>query len=289
MAFSYSEATGDGSTTVFPFSFSGGGLGYIRTTDIHVLVDGVEIVDFILSGTNQVQLAVAPAIPADGLPNIMIRRIVPKEVPYADFTRGNNFGQSQINNTALQQLYALHEFLDGFLPDGYFIKGDMDFKGARIFNLPDGVGLTEPATVRQMQEAKQINTEAVALLQAEVSSAVTEFISSSSSALVLEITTAGAEAHSSMLSAAASASSALAHMLGAESAEVHSLSYADAALNAANAALTNTIATTQLSAVYSISMDFGDIITTAVFSSENVPRDRINLAIEDSNYDLGAI
>ena len=153
MAFSYSEATGDGSTKVFPFSFSGSGIGYIRAEDIHVLVDGVETENFTFPGSNQIQLAVAPAAPVDGLPNIMIRRIVPKDVPYADFTRGNNFGQDQLNNTALQQLYALHEFLDGFLPDGYFVKSDMDMKGNRITNIGYPFAQDDAATLSYITSA----------------------------------------------------------------------------------------------------------------------------------------
>jgi hypothetical protein len=58
MAFSYSEGKGNGRNTVFPFAFSGRGTGYIRPEDIHVLVEGVEVYGFVLSGTNQVQLAV---------------------------------------------------------------------------------------------------------------------------------------------------------------------------------------------------------------------------------------
>lgn len=133
MAFSYSEATGDGHTKVFPFSFSGNGKGYIREEDIHVYVDSVEVFGFSLSGVSQIQLLQAP--PRSDSPNVMIRRIVPKDVPYADFTRGNNFGQDQLNNSALQQLYALHEFLDGFLPSGHYIKSDLNMKGHRLINL----------------------------------------------------------------------------------------------------------------------------------------------------------
>lgn len=167
MAFSYSEATGDGVTTTFPFSFVGSGVGYIREEDIHVFLrdsngEYTEDVNFTLSGTNQVQMAVPPPAPAvgDTYPNIMIRRIVPKDKPYSDFTRGNNFGQSQLNNTALQQLYALHEFIDGFNPEGYFVKSDMNFNGHRITQLGDGVLDDDAATMGQLRVV-QANTDAV--------------------------------------------------------------------------------------------------------------------------------
>lgn len=140
MAFSYQEQTGDGVTTVFPFNFTGPGNGYIRESDVHVFIKDelgelVETMDFTFTGPNQLQMNVPPPASADEFPNIMIRRIMPKDAPYADFSRGNNFGQDQMNYAMLQQLYAHHEFLDGFLPEGYFVKGDMDFKGNRIINL----------------------------------------------------------------------------------------------------------------------------------------------------------
>jgi len=153
MAFSYQEQTGDGVTTVFPFSFTGADIGYIREDDIHVYVDKVETNDFTFSGSNQVQFNVPPPAPVvAGVPNIMIRRIMPKTAPYADFSRGNNFGQEQMNYTVLQQLYAHHEFLDGFLPEGYFVKGDMDFKGNRVINIGAPVNAEDATNKAYVEE-----------------------------------------------------------------------------------------------------------------------------------------
>lgn len=162
MAFSYSEATGDGVTTVFPFAFSGSGSGYIRPEDIHVYIAGVETFAFTLSGANQIQMVAAPPAPLESVSNILIRRIVPKDVPYSDFTRGNNFGPTQLNNTALQQLYALHEFLDGFLPAGYYVKGVMDMKGNRVLNLGEPLSGSDAAPYSYIEEL----TAQVAALEA---------------------------------------------------------------------------------------------------------------------------
>lgn len=182
MAFSYTEQTGDGVTTVFPFTFSGAGIGYIRESDIVVLVNGAETVDFTFSGSNQIQFNSAPPAPVAPWvgPNIMIRRVVPKDRPYADFSRGNNFGQDQMNYTVLQQLYALHEFLDGFLPDGYFVKGDMDFKGNSILglgNLDMGLnritGVPSPSLPTDAVPLSFIAEDLPALVEGATTSAVT--------------------------------------------------------------------------------------------------------------------
>ena len=52
---------------------------------------------------------------------------MPKDVPYADFKRGNNFGQEVLNNSFLQLLYIVHESLDGFFPEGYTIQSAIRF------------------------------------------------------------------------------------------------------------------------------------------------------------------
>lgn len=136
MAFSYSEGTGDGVTRVFIFSFAGSGVGYLKEGDVRVFVRvaGVwtETEDFIFTGTNQVQLGTAPEAPADGAPNVRIRRIVDKDEPYSDFSKGNVYGPDQLNNSFLQQLYAMHELLDGFITEGFFFKETVDLKGNSI-------------------------------------------------------------------------------------------------------------------------------------------------------------
>lgn len=135
MAFSYSEYTGDGNTRSFTFSFEGQDEGYINTNDIVALVDGSSE-PFTLLSSNTLEFNVAPPEGA----RIFIRRIMPKDTTYADFRRGNNFGQELINDSFLQSLYVIHEVLDGWFPDNFrfFTKvsfsDDVEFEGFDINN-----------------------------------------------------------------------------------------------------------------------------------------------------------
>lgn len=124
MPLSYVRRLGDGNTTSFTFSFTGQDEGYIRESDIVVLVDGASA-PFTLLSFNTLELTTAPAYGSE----IIIRRVMPKNVPYADFQRGNNFGQEVLNNSFLQTLYILHEILDGWFPDGFIIRSDVEFEG----------------------------------------------------------------------------------------------------------------------------------------------------------------
>jgi len=122
MAFSYTQEIGDGSTTSYTFSFTGQDQGYLRDSDIEVSVDGT-VVSFTLLSTNSLELDVAPANGSE----IIIRRIMPKSEPYADFQRGNNFGQEVLNNSFLQLLYVVHELLDGWFPAGLTVREAVDY------------------------------------------------------------------------------------------------------------------------------------------------------------------
>lgn len=130
MSLTYTECLGDGTTTVFSFSFAGVGKGYIREEDIQVTVGG-SLTGFILQGEST--LAVTPA-PANGA-IVLIRRIMPYEEPYSTFTRGNNFGQDNINHSFEQTLYVVQEILDGYFPADWSFKGDLNMGGNRIVSL----------------------------------------------------------------------------------------------------------------------------------------------------------
>jgi len=123
MAFSFVRRSGNGTQKAFTFSFTGQDEGYIREADLVVIVDEA-LASFTLTSTNTLELSVAPPV---GVDNVMIRRVMPKSVPYADFKRGNNFGQEVLNNSFLQLLYIVHESLDGFFPQGYTIRSAIRF------------------------------------------------------------------------------------------------------------------------------------------------------------------
>ena len=123
MSFSYVKRSGNGTQKAFTFSFTGQDEGYFRDEDLVVVVDG-ELASFSLTSSNTLELSVAPPAGED---NVLIRRVMPKDVPYADFKRGNNFGQEVLNNSFLQLLYIVHESLDGFFPEGYTIQSAIRF------------------------------------------------------------------------------------------------------------------------------------------------------------------
>jgi len=129
MAFSYTQEIGDGVTTSYTFSFAGQDEGYIRESDIVALVDGVET-PFTLTSSNTLEFSSAPANGA----TIYIRRVMPKNLPYSDFSRGNNFGPEILNNSFLQSLYIIHEALDGWFPEGFQFLTTVGFADDVTFN-----------------------------------------------------------------------------------------------------------------------------------------------------------
>jgi len=149
MAFSFTQSVGDGTTVSYPFSFVGEGKGYLRDSDIKVFLDDVEST-YTLIGTNTIQFNTAPSVGAD----ILIRRIMPKDKPYTDFSRGNNFGQNQLNFTVLQQLYIYHEILDGF-SDGvtdHQFQADINMNGHTIRNMAAPVGDGDAVPLQFLRE-----------------------------------------------------------------------------------------------------------------------------------------
>jgi len=132
MSFTYVTRTGDGTKRSFTFSFVGQDEGYIRQDDILVTVDG-EQSPFTLISPNSIELESAPTSGSE----VIIRRVMPKDLPFADFSRGNNFGQDILNNSFLQLLYVVHELLDGWFPEGFTVREAVDYlEGLRAFS-PD--------------------------------------------------------------------------------------------------------------------------------------------------------
>lgn len=156
MSYTYSTAIGDGVTVAFPFSFAGQDNGYIAVSNIHVYVAGSEVSFSVLSNDpNKVYLTVAPPVGAE----VLIRRIMPKDVPYSDFSRGNPFSQDTLNNTNLQQLYIVQEIFDGYLPQGFFFRTDIDMGGHKFFNLGDGVDAGDSVNFGQLTVEHDKNVE----------------------------------------------------------------------------------------------------------------------------------
>ena len=129
---SYVAYTGDGVTNQFLLSVDGGEIGYLRTEDIHVYVDDVEVTFNI--ETASPHLVILDAAPASGS-EIVLRREMPQGTTYSDFSRGNKFGPKNMNNSFYQLLYLVQEILDGYLPEGTTIKQVLGFAGLQVKGL----------------------------------------------------------------------------------------------------------------------------------------------------------
>lgn len=145
---SFVRYKGDGSTTTFSLVAAGENMGYFRTDDIHTYVNNTEVPNVIQpQSPHIVHITPAPVAGSD----ILIRREMPIKKPYSDFSRGNNFGHRQVNNTFLQQLYLTHELLDGFLPDGFYMKQGLNMGGYPITNLADPQSDTDATNVQSVK------------------------------------------------------------------------------------------------------------------------------------------
>lgn len=174
MAFTFDEKTTDGVTTVYTFSFAGADVGYISKSDIIVetrasgqdLWDLLDVSLWTLQGTNQIQLLAAIAIPDDGLPNLRIRRVVDKDQPYASFERGAMLDMASLNRSFIQVVESIQELLDGFYPEGFIMRQDLDMSGHKVINMGDGTNPKDAVNKGQLDPVIQVNHEQDARLEA---------------------------------------------------------------------------------------------------------------------------
>lgn len=140
MKLSSTQYIADGRTASAYFYFTGQDAGYLRKSDLVVTVDK-EPAEFTLTSPNSLELGTLPRKGA----TVLIRRVMPKNQNFADFTRGNNFREQTINNSFLQLLYTIHELLDGYFSgevefndavtmlDDFTVKGSSLFEGDAVF------------------------------------------------------------------------------------------------------------------------------------------------------------
>ena len=168
MALSYTDAVGDGIAVTFPFSFAGPDNGYFRVADIVAEVDEV-ITAYTLTGPTQVTFAVPPADQA----KIRIRRLQPNDTPYTDFKRGNAFGQVNVNRSFLQQLFLVHEFMDGFKVTDYYEKQNLNMgTDYKLINLAPGVDPLDSVNLQQMTDTLGDNEAQAAAAAASAAAAL---------------------------------------------------------------------------------------------------------------------
>lgn len=161
MSYTFTEHRTDGVTTTFPFRFAGKDKGYLRSSDVSVYmkVEGewTEARNWTLSGTNQITFATAPAAAADI--NLRIRRIVPKTDPYAEFARGPALDMRSMNYAFIQNLQVTQELMDGFMPEGFFYKGDINYGGNKITGVGNGTEPSDAVNFGQLSAIDAKHTE----------------------------------------------------------------------------------------------------------------------------------
>lgn len=146
MAFSYVESTGDGVQRVYSFRFTGDGYGYFRESDVHAYVAGVKT-SFKFVTSNSIEFENPPALGA----KVLIRRIMPKNKPYTDWSRGNDFSALNVNNSFLQQLYTQQELFDGFMTEGFRFNENLSIGMHKITDLAPGENPNDAVNLAQVQ------------------------------------------------------------------------------------------------------------------------------------------
>lgn len=159
MSYTFTEHTANGTQTTFPLRFAGRDKGYLRASDILVEVrnDGVwnTVSGWTLTGTNQITFNVPPAANT----KLRIRRVVEKEEPYAEFDRGVTLDMKSLNNSFIHLLEVSQELLDGFYPDGYFVKQDVSWGGHKITDLADGTNPGDAVNKGQLAAIDKKHTD----------------------------------------------------------------------------------------------------------------------------------
>lgn len=152
MALSYQDHIGDGSTRAFTFSLRGVGKGYWDDDQIRVEVNGAVTPSsgYSLTSDNTLELTVPPPVGA----LVRIRRVVSLNEPYAVFKRGTDFTEKNMNRSFQQTLYAQQMILDGFVPDDFYFKQNINFGGNQVKNLKDGTDPEDAVTVQQLGKEK---------------------------------------------------------------------------------------------------------------------------------------
>lgn len=159
MSYTFTEHTANGTQTTFPFRFAGRDKGYLGAADILVEVrknNGWSTVSgWTLTGTNQITFNAPPAANT----RLRIRRVVEKEEPYAEFDRGVTLDMKSLNNSFIHLLEVSQEVLDGFYPEGYYVKQDVSWGGHKITDLADGTNPGDAVNKGQLDAIDKKHTD----------------------------------------------------------------------------------------------------------------------------------
>lgn len=151
MANSIITTSGDGSTTVFSLSFT---LGFISRSHVRCRVnnevDGLgDPIYRELEWINDGMVRILGATPGVGVP-IVFSRTVPKDVLQHDYTDGAPISAGNLDESNLQVMHAVHEFLDGRFTGSF--ATDLNMNGFKITDLADPVADTDAVNLQTLQD-----------------------------------------------------------------------------------------------------------------------------------------
>lgn len=165
MAYSYTNYTGNGSTTQFSVP-----MPYIRKEHIHVYVNNVEV-SFTWVNSTTVLLASAPANGA----KVQVRRVTPILLPLVDYSDGSTFVAADLDTSNLQLLYIEQELDDSDKQAIYVdpATGQLTAGGQKIGNVGTPTVGTDAATKSYVDGADAAVVAAVATNAATAASSAT--------------------------------------------------------------------------------------------------------------------
>jgi len=150
MANSIITTYGDGTTTVFPISFT---LGFISRSHVQCRVnnevDGsMNPVYRELEWINDGLVRVLGATPADGV-TVVFTRTVPKDSLIHDYSNGAAIEEQNLDDSNLQVLHAIGEFLDGRFTENVSIALNMN--NNKIINVTDATDAQDAVNLRVLE------------------------------------------------------------------------------------------------------------------------------------------
>ena len=252
MSLTFSQTQGNGSTLSYLIVAKG---GYFEDTDIVVelitIADGTiteqtKDTDYTIENNNVI-FTVAPT--SDYY--VRIRRSTDNESTYSDFTRGNAFGATNLNNSFLYALYQMQQLADGFRPDDFYWKSNTNAGNQKLINLADGENPGDAVNYGQVEE----------LIEA---TSITSQYADEAAASAAAAAASAAEAGLSEDAAAASATTAEAESDNATSAANIAVTAKNTALTySTNASTSASNAATSASAAASSATSAGSSATAA--------------------------
>jgi hypothetical protein len=228
MATTSNTYTGDGSTTLFSFTFP-----YISTSDVKVQLDGTASTQFSFSNATTLALTTAPA---SGVIVTIFRDTNIEDVTSA-FYAGSSIKAKDLNDNFIQTLYVSQEVNNTSLNTlGGTMIGELNMSNQKIVSLGTPTAATDASTrgyVDAVVVSQQAQVDAaVASATAAASSASSSVTSASSSAT--SATNSATSATASATSATASATSATASAGSATTATTQATDASNSSTTAAN-------------------------------------------------------